>query len=371
MEPLPFWSREKDRFRLWAWEHFVDFEAAHPRLSYLFWEATLACNMACRHCGSDCHRATDLSRELDGEEAYRALQGVARDFGARNVFLAVTGGEPLVRPDLFEVMGRVSRLGFHWGMVSNGWAVDDRVVAESRRTGMRTLVISLDGATAESHDWLRGAGSFDRALGALERYRRAAFLRSLQATTTIHRRNITELQAMYDLLVARGIRDWRVVSVFPNGRAQRQSDFLLQPDELRQLLDFIAEKRSRPRPLKVSYGDEGFLGCPHERRVRDFWYACFAGVRIASILADGGISGCPNIPRSLVQGNVRERSVKEVWENGFQAYRDRSWMRQGACATCGDFGICKGNSLHLWDATTGGPKLCHRDLLRASGGGGA
>jgi len=358
----------RDRFRLWAWRHYVDLEFAHPRLSYLFWEATLGCNLACRHCGSDCHRATDLSKELTGDEAVRALTQVAADFGARKVFLAVTGGEPLARPDLFEVMEPVSRLGFSWGMVSNGWAVDDRVVEASRRARMRTLVISLDGVTRESHDWLRGEGSFDRAVAALERYRRAGFLRSLQVTTTYHRRNIGELQAMYDFLVRRGIRDWRIVSVFPNGRARRQSDFLLEPAELRTLLDFIREKRSRPRPIKVSYGDEGYLGCGYERKVRDFYFACFAGVRIASILADGGVSGCPNIPRSLVQGNVRERSVKEIWEEGFAKYRDRSWMRQGACATCGDFGICKGNSMHLWDAETGGPKLCHLDMIRRAQG---
>lgn len=366
------WQNARDRFRLWAWRHYVDGEFAHPRLSYLFWEATLGCNLACRHCGSDCHRSSDLATELSGEEAVGALTQVAKDFGPRNVFLAVTGGEPLVRPDLFDVMGRVSRLGFAWGMVSNGWAVDDAVVEASRASRMRTLVISLDGVTPESHDWLRGAGSFDRAVSALDRYRRAGFLKSLQVTTTYHRRNIGELQAMYDFLVRKGIRDWRIVSVFPNGRAQRQSDFLLEPTELQRLLDFIREKRSKPRPIKVSYGDEGYLGCGYERRVRDFYFTCLAGVRIASILADGGISGCPNIPRSLVQGNVRQQSVKEVWETGFAKYRDRDWMRQGACAACSDFGICKGNSMHLWDAETGGPKLCHRDLLqkaRETGGG--
>ena len=251
------WQEARDRFRMWAWRHYVDGEFAHPRLSYLFWEATLGCNLACRHCGSDCHRSSNVASELTGDEAVRALTQVAQDFGPRNVFLAVTGGEPLVRPDLFEVMGRVSRLGFAWGMVSNGWAVDDAVVAASKATRMRTLVISLDGVTRESHDWLRGAGSFDRAVDALDRYRRAGFLKSLQVTTTYHRRNIGELQAMYDFLVRKGIRDWRIVSVFPNGRAQRQSDFLLEPAELQRLLDFIRDKRSKPRPIKVSYGDEG------------------------------------------------------------------------------------------------------------------
>ena len=110
-------------------------------------------------------------------------------------------------------------------------------------------------------------------------------------------------------------------------------------------------------------GDEGYLGCGHERRVRDFYYCCFAGIRIASILANGDISGCPNIPRTLVQGNVRSDSFREVWDRRFQKYRDRSWMKQGLCVGCRDFRICKGNSMHLWDTETGGPKLCHARML--------
>jgi radical SAM protein with 4Fe4S-binding SPASM domain len=364
-------DRLKKRFNLWAWRHYVDFEFGHPHLTYLFWEATLDCNMACRHCGSDCRRSSDVSAELKADEVVKAFEGIAKNHNPRKVFVAVTGGEPLVRPDLFEVMGRINKLGFPWGMVTNGWAVDDRVVSEAKRTGMRTLVISLDGVSAESHDWLRGAGSFERAVSAIDRFRDAKFLKALQVTSTFHRRNINELEPMYRFLVDRGVRDWRVVSVFPNGRAAKQSDFLLQPEELKQLLDFIAEKRSKMRPMKVSYGDEGYLGCDYERSVRDFFYVCFSGVRIASILADGGVCGCPNNPRTLVQGNVREQSFDEIWNNSFQKFRDRKWMRQGDCAKCGDFGICKGNSMHLWDTEKSGPKVCHigmiRDAVRAEG----
>jgi radical SAM protein with 4Fe4S-binding SPASM domain len=363
VDPMP--ADLKQRFNLWAWRHYVDFEARHPRLSYLFWEATLACNLACRHCGSDCHRSQDTSAELKAGEVVDAFRAIDRDFGHRNVFVAVTGGEPLVRPDLFEVMAEVGgRLRFPWGMVTNGWSVDAGVVEACRRTRMRTVVVSLDGATAASHDWLRGAGSFDRAVEAIRLFLAAGWRDGLQVTSTFHHRNIGELEAMQALLVRLGVRDWRVVSVFPNGRALRQQDFLLEPGELARLLDFLAERRRTPLPIKLSYGDEGFLGCRYERRVRDFFFACFAGVRIASILANGDISGCPNIPRTLVQGNVRHESLKEVWEGRFQPYRDRSWMRQGPCAGCRDFGICKGNSMHLWDSGSGGPKLCHVARLK-------
>jgi radical SAM protein with 4Fe4S-binding SPASM domain len=237
-------------------------------------------------------------------------------------------------------------------------------VKNCRRTGTKTIVISLDGASAASHDWLRGPGSFDRAVAAIGRFRDAGFLSTLQVTTTIHRRNLGELDAMFAWMQAHRVPDWRVVSVFPNGRARHQDDFLLKPNELRRVLDFVRAKRSRPQPLRVSYGDEGFLGPEHERRVRDFDYACLAGIRIASVLADGGIGGCPNVPRSLVQGNIRTDRLQDVWNQRFQVFRDRSWMRHAAgCETCPTFPVCKGNSLHLWDPDLGRPKMCHYRML--------
>jgi radical SAM protein with 4Fe4S-binding SPASM domain len=248
--------------------------------------------------------------------------------------------------------------------VTNGWRADDDAVENCRRTGMRTLVISLDGASADSHDWLRGSGSFERAVAAIDRFRDAGFLSALQVTTVVHRRNVGELDAMFALMEGHGIWDWRVLSVFPNGRARRQDDLLLEPNELCRLLDFVRAKRSPPQPLRVSFGDEGFLGPEYERRVRDYSFACLAGIRIASVLADGGIGGCPNVPRSLVQGNIRTDRLKDVWERRFQAFRDRSWMRHAVgCEKCPEFPSCKGNSLHLWDAELGGPKMCHYQML--------
>jgi radical SAM protein with 4Fe4S-binding SPASM domain len=261
-------------------------------------------------------------------------------------------------------MAEVHHLGFSWGMVTNGWHVDAAAVKNCHRTGMNTIVISLDGASAASHDWLRGPGSFDRAVAAIDRFRNAGFLSTLQVTTTFHRRNLEELDAMFAWMQTHGVRDWRVLSVFPNGRARDQDDFLLEPNELRRLLDFVRAKRSRSQPVRVSYGDEGFLGPEYERRVRDFYFACLAGIRIASVLADGGIGGCPNVPRSLVQGNIRTDRLKDVWEGRFQPFRDRSWMRHAVnCAACTQFPQCKGNSMHLWDTGLGGPKMCHYQML--------
>jgi radical SAM protein with 4Fe4S-binding SPASM domain len=98
--------------------------------------------------------------------------------------------------------------------------------------------------------------------------------------------------------------------------------------------------------------------------VRDEPYFCRAGINIASILCDGSISACPNIPRSLVQGNVGSDNLVEVWEKRFRPFRERGWLAKGRCAGCADWNCCQGNSLHLWDEDRGGAGICQRDILR-------
>jgi radical SAM protein with 4Fe4S-binding SPASM domain len=356
---LNYFKKFKKKFQLWAWNKYINLHNAHPRLGYLFWEATLLCNLGCRHCGSDCNRSFDTKDELKTGEVISAFRQMAQDFNPRQIMVAVTGGEPLVRPDLFEIMGAVRKMGFPWGMVSNGFCVDEKLVNECRRTGLKTLVISLDGACAETHDWLRGKGSFDRAVTAIKLFLKADFLRALQVTSTFHRKNIHELDATYDLLEKMGVKDFRALSVFPNGRAAKQEDFVLTGKELDHLLGFIRKKRLEGSTMTVTYGDEGYLGAFYEKEVRNHFFACMAGLRIASILANGDISGCPNIPRNLVQGNIRTERFRNVWENRFKQFRDRSWMRTGECADCKSFNVCRGNSLHLWDFENNRTKLCH------------
>ncbi len=123
--------------------------------------------------------------------------------------------------------------------------------------------------------------------------------------------------------------------------------------------------------MRVDFACEGYLPPARDRAVRDEPYFCRAGISIASILCDGAIAVCPNVSRALAQGNVRTDDLADVWERGFRPHRDRSWLRTGACATCGDFGRCQGNSLHLYDEAIGGPAFCSRDLAPLGGAGSA
>lgn len=330
------------------------------RLSHLFWETTRACNLRCRHCGSDC--TVKKADELTTGEIKEAFRSIAEDFDPRHIMVSVTGGEPLLRKDLFDVMEYAHDLGFPWGLVTNGVLVDEEVVDYCTDAGMCTVTVSVDGLRA-AHEFLRRGGSFERAVHALELFKKAGSFQIVQPTTCVSRYNIEDLPGLYDLFSGMRVDEWRLMTIFPTGRAREDPRLRLEPAQLRYLFDFIVRHRE-DGGLRVSYGDEGFLGVEYEGKVRDFLYHCGAGISIGSILCDGSIAACPSLPDEFTQGNIRTDRFGDVWENRYGNMRDIQWKKKGMCADCLWWEYCRGNSMHLWDFGEGGPCICHLRELK-------
>jgi radical SAM protein with 4Fe4S-binding SPASM domain len=217
----------------------------------------------------------------------------------------------------------------------------------------------------EAHEYIRKGGSFERTINALKLFKDSGSFSVVQATTCISQYNIGDLSGLYELFGRLGIDEWRLLTVNPIGRAKEDPMFKLQPRQLRSLLNFIAERR-RQKGLRVTYEEEGFLGATYEGKVRDSLYYCPAGINIASVLANGDIGACPNLPEKFVQGNVRKDRFKDVWENGYGWMRDLDWKRRGPCIRCAWWEFCQGNSMHLWDFEAGMPSICHLQVLEES-----
>ncbi|MBI4951845.1 MAG: radical SAM protein [Myxococcales bacterium] len=353
------WCSLADR----RWSRVQSLEADLHELRYLFWEATRQCNLACRHCGSDCSK-DEVNRGLEAAVVLDTLRRIASRYRASDIMLVTTGGEPLVRRDLMDVLGGARALGFQLGLVSNGLLLDAERARALAALGLDSVVVSLDGPEAE-HDWLRArAGAFahaSRALAALV----AARVPIVEAITCVTPRSLPLLDATYDIVRALGVSHWRVFNIFPRGRAASEPDLLLDAAGVRALVPAMARLRARgaSEGLVVNLSEEGWLGWEWESKVRDAPYFCRAGIHIAGILADGGIAACPNLAPWLTQGNVRRDDFVEVWEQRYQAFRDRSWTETGQCAGCKEWKVCRGNSLHLWDAPTAGPSSCHYQML--------
>ena len=115
--------------------------------------------------------------------------------------------------------------------------------------------------------------------------------------------------------------------------------------------------------MKVTFSCEGYLG-PYENRVRDVPYFCHAGINIASVLIDGRICACPNIDRDAFnQGNIYQNNFYEVWEQRFEAFRDRRWTRRGPCADCKVWRDCLGNGMHNWHGDCAEVLNCHYNKI--------
>ena len=138
----------------------------HP-LTYLFWEATVRCNFKCKHCGS-AYETLGGDDELTTKEIKAAFSQISHDFNPKQIMVAVTGGEPTVRKDLLDVTTHISKLGFNWGMVTNGFLLDGRMAEGLKKSGMRTVVVSIDDI-GKLHDEFRGIeGAYDQALKAID-----------------------------------------------------------------------------------------------------------------------------------------------------------------------------------------------------------
>lgn len=330
----------------------------HP-LTAVFWECTLRCNLRCRHCGSDC-RVESAVKDMPLEDFLPALRSIARETDPHRVMINVTGGEPLVRNDLERCGRAFYELGFPWGMVTNGQLLTPERYGRLLQSGLRAVTVSLDGI-GETHEWMRGLpGSYGKALSAI-RLIAASGAVEYDVVTCVNKRSIKELNAIKETLIQSGVKEWRLFTVFPVGRAAEDPELRLSGAEFRTLMDFIKRTRREGR-IMASYGCEGFLG-NWEGDVRDNFFLCSAGITIASVMADGSIAACPSIRTDYSQGNIYRDDFMDVWNNRYQVYRDRSWMRTDECASCKYWRYCRGNGMHLRDGE-GKLLFCHLHRLQ-------
>lgn len=272
----------------------------NPPLRNLFLELTLRCNEHCIHCGSGCGEFNDFS-ELTSKQYKKNLDDVKRDFDISKIKLDITGGEPLLRKDFFEIMNYANKLGYIWGMTSNGTLITDEVAKKLQKCGMRTIAVSIDGLE-ETHDILRGRkGAYEKAISGINDLIKNGSFEHIQITTVIKHQNINELPMMFEILMNIGIDSWRVINIEPMGRAKEHPELILTNDEYRYMFDFIKEKRLHG--YSVTYGCSHFLGLEYERQVRDWYFLCNAGLYTASIMSNGNIAACLDFRNpELIQG---------------------------------------------------------------------
>lgn len=330
----------------------------------LFWECTLTCNAKCKHCGSSAEKKK-YEGELTTEEIKSAFKQIANDMDASRILINVTGGEPLVRKDLCDVMEFASKeLGFQWGMTTNGILLNDENIEKLKKANMETISISIDGLE-QTHDKFRGIpGSYNIIINNIKKLKKANFVKHLQVTTVFHKDNISELDELYEVMLGLELDSWRLVSMDPIGRANENDELLLNGKEIKQLLDFIKSKKKNKR-LELTYGCPGFLGLDYEKEVRKNYFYCRTGINVASILYNGDLFVCPNVPRinRLIQGNIKRDNFKEVWDNKYKEFREKDRTKCEKCGKCEYWDYCLGGAYHTWNFSDNTQNKCTYEMI--------
>jgi radical SAM enzyme (rSAM/lipoprotein system) len=265
-----------------------------------------------------------------------------------------------MRKDIEQCGRAIYDMEFPWGIVSNGLLMTPKKIDGLLRAGLHSATISLDGFQ-DDHEWMRGVpGSFKNATEAIRILANEPTIK-FDVVTCVNNKNYDTLPQLKEYLISLGLKAWRLFTVFPVGRAAEDPDLQLSNERFRGLMEFIKQTRKEGR-IVASYGCEGFLG-EYEGLVRDHLFTCQAGLSISSVMIDGSVSACASIRSDLAQGNIYKDDFIDIWENRYQPYRDRSWMKTGECAECKYFRYCQGNGMHLRD-DDGNLILCHLKRLK-------
>ncbi len=316
------------------------------KLKYMFFELTQRCNLSCIHCGSDCKKDA-RQPDLPAEKVLEVLREIKKNQNPHDVMIILSGGEVTIYPELWELGKKIIELEFPWGIVTNGLAWTKDTIKKAKESHMHSISVSLDGLE-ESHNWLRNSvRSYRKALNTIQMLVDNPFYRKMDVITCVNKRNIDELDKMFEIFKKMGLKRWRLTTIEPIGRAKNVPELFLDKKQFHHLMNKIMEFNSGS-DMHVLFSDTSFLGC-YEHKVRNYYFFCGAGVSVGGIMVNGDIMACPNIDRGFKQGNVFEDSFMDVWENKYEIFRKRDWMKKGICANCADWKMCKGGPFHLWN----------------------
>ena len=332
------------------------------------WNLTRRCNLTCAHCYMSASAGADTAQELTTAECRRVMGEIAAV--NPHVFLILTGGEPLLRPDLFPLAAEAAARGFTVVLGTNGVLLRERQARLMRASGIQGASISLDSTEEKRHDAFRHlAGSWRGAIRATEALRAEGLDFSIHTSVTSW--NVEEIPAMIDLAQSLGARVLNFFFLVRTGRGQDLTD--ITPAQYEQILTYLARVQGagtaaggrdapsavdRPEdPWTVPAGRSGALlirakCAPHFRRIL---YAldpgspllanyahgsCPAGKAYCRITPEGDVTPCPYLPVSA--GNLREQAFDAIWRSAGILGDLREGRLGGRCGACEFSQICGG-----------------------------
>ncbi|MGB9802433.1 putative heme d1 biosynthesis radical SAM protein NirJ2 [Desulfofundulus sp.] len=299
------------------------------------WNTTNACNLTCRHCYRDA--GARMEEELNTSEAANLISEIAR---AGFKIMIFSGGEPLLRPDIYELVEYAARKGLRPVFGTNGTLITGSVAEKLKQAGALAMGISLDSTEPEQHDRFRGVqGAWQAAVEGMEACRKAGL--PFQIHTTVVEWNYEQVEALTDLAVHMGAVAHHVFFLVPTGRAANMEEESLRAEQYERLLHRLMKKQKEvPIEVKPTCAPQ-FMRIAAQMGLKlRFQKGCLAGTGYCIISPRGDIQPCAylNIPA----GNVRETPFSLIWQHSTIFKRLRTGDYGGACGSCNYRNLCGG-----------------------------
>jgi heme b synthase len=329
-------------------------------LRMVAWEVTRRCNLACVHC-----RASSLCGPYTGELTTDEGKGLLDDIAAfSNPVIILTGGEPLLRPDIYELAAYGDRKGLRMVLATNATLVTEAIARNMLDAGIKRVSVSIDGLDAARHDGFRGVpGAFEGALAGIEAMKKAGM--EFQINTTITQANLAQIEGILELALRLGAAAHHLFLLVPTGRGRDLADQEISPQDYEKTLHWFHERsltcpiqlkatcaphyhriyhqRKKAAPVPAGAPSDGH---PFQAMTR----GCMGGSSFCFVSHTGQIQPCGYL--ELDCGQLREKSFADIWKYSdiFRNLRDLQQLK-GKCGHCEFMRVCGGCRARAYEIT--------------------
>lgn len=302
----------------------------------IFYDITYACNLRCKHCFSK--SGNKNSQELTLDEKIILVKQM-KELGVGRVSIA--GGEPLCCNDFFPFVNECRRNGIEVSVSTNGLCFDEEIVRELNECELKTITVSVDGDES-NNDAIRGKGSFEKAVNGLKVLKKF-YKYNYCIKMTLMKTNINDIEKVIKLGIDCGCNSVKFNCVREDGRALDNKNLvILQREEYLYVLEHIEKLKEKYKDIIKIKAPLSVYCAEEYSYIKELGFGCFAGKESICVDALGNVRACSHFPEEFIAGNIRDNTLKEIWNNSDKLSVFRNLGGNKECNECKNYDKCRG-----------------------------